>query len=186
LVQTLPRVRLWKGGECRAPASAVRAAVAARGRVAGCAGKPGPRGRDTPPRAGCLRGGAPRPPPPAIIATVPWTVTVRDGSQVTHERFDDLDAALEAVEASGRDAETSLQPPKPVDLKVKRFDPSQQVAARIELSGPQRLVPSVRAGVDIHGDGSTEAYLGRVRRQVVEQRKGESAYKALRRALAKA
>jgi hypothetical protein len=37
--------------------------------------------------------------------------------------------------------------------------------------------------VDVRGDGSIEAYIGRVKREVVRQRKGESAYKALRRAL---
>ena len=101
------------------------------------------------------------------------------------ERFDVLDAALDAVEARGRElAKTTIT--DVVDVRVKRFDPVQQVVARIELSGPQRLVPSVRGGVDVRGDGSTEAYVGRLQREVVKQRKGESAFSALRRAVSNA
>jgi hypothetical protein len=36
----------------------------------------------------------------------------------------------------------------------------------------------------VRGDGSSEAFVGRLHRQVVEQRDGESAYDALRRELA--
>jgi hypothetical protein len=115
---------------------------------------------------------------------LPWTLTVRSGSKVTRERFDDLDAALDALEDHGRVLEKTASRDA-VDVKLKTFDPVQQVSARIELAGPERLIPKVRAGVDIRGDGSTEAYLGRVRRQLVKQRASESSYKALRRALKK-
>jgi hypothetical protein len=115
---------------------------------------------------------------------VGWKVTIRTGPRVERERFDVLDAALDAVESRGRELAKTTNTDA-VNVRVKRFDPVQQVAARIELSGPQRLIPSVHAGVDVRGDGSTEAYVGRVQREIVKQRKGETAFSALRRALSK-
>ncbi len=63
----------------------------------------------------------------------------------------------------------------PADTKLRRYGPGQQVVARLELSGPQRRLPAVHAGVDVHGDGSTAPYLGRIRRRAVDRRAGEGA-----------
>jgi len=112
-----------------------------------------------------------------------WRLTIRTGGKVQRARYAELGAALDAAEARARE-EAGSASSRVVDAKIKRFDPIQQVVARIELAGPERLLPSVRAGIDVRGDGSTEAYLGRVRRQVVEQHKRESSYDALRRTLA--
>jgi hypothetical protein len=113
---------------------------------------------------------------------VPWKLTVRNGPRVERTRLPELEQALDALERRAKELAREV-PNKPIDAKIQRFEPSAQVSARLELAGPERFVPSVRAGVDVRGDGSTEAYLGRVRREVVEQRKGESPYKALRRVL---
>ncbi|MEX2195191.1 MAG: hypothetical protein WD844_07875 [Thermoleophilaceae bacterium] len=101
-------------------------------------------------------------------------VLVRRGPKVERRRFDDLGAALAFVEGRGRELEEGVDT-KAVSLPLGRsFEPVQRVVARIEVGG---------GGVDIRGDGSCEAWTGRFRRRLVEQRDGESPYDALRRAL---
>lgn len=107
-----------------------------------------------------------------------WTVKVRSGSKVERSRHDDLAEALREIERRGHELEASADA-KPRSPLGRTFEPVQQVVARIELAGPGRL----RAGVDVRGDGSAEAYRGRLRKQVIEQRKNESPYDALRRTL---
>jgi hypothetical protein len=114
---------------------------------------------------------------------VAWKLIVRAGPKVERSRYDRLEDALDVLEERGR-ALADDASGHPVDVKFRRFEPAEQVVARIELSGPGRVLPKVRAGVDVHGDGSTEAYLGRVTRDVVKERRGDSTYRALRRALA--
>ena len=113
---------------------------------------------------------------------MPWKVTVRTGGKVEHERFGELDLALDALQERAQEIADAV-PNKPIDAKYKQFEPVQQVSARLELAGPERFMPNIHAGVDVRGDGSAEAYVGRIRRVVVDQRNGETAYAALRRAL---
>jgi hypothetical protein len=94
-------------------------------------------------------------------------------------RFQELDPALEAIEERGHrlakeEKARAIQP-----KLMRRFEPVEQVVARLELAGPGRL----RAGIDVRGDGSVEGYTGRFRRRLLEERGGESAYGALRRAV---
>jgi hypothetical protein len=107
-----------------------------------------------------------------------YKLLVRDGPRVRRERFDDLDSALAALEARARELEESLDPQPVKSILGRDYQPIQQVRARLELRGPR-----LRAGVDVRGDGSSEAFTGRVKRAIVEQRRGESPYDALRRAI---
>ena len=72
---------------------------------------------------------------------------------------------------------------EPPGTRLRRYAPEEQVVARIELSGPQRRLPKVHAGIDVRGDGSTEAYVGRVRRQALDTKPDEDPIAALRRAI---
>jgi hypothetical protein len=109
-----------------------------------------------------------------------YTVTVRSRARPEKQRFDRLDEALDTIEAQGRALEAGAHEPARGGTLIRRLEPVQIVVARLELRGPGRL----RAGIDVRGDGSSEAFTGRVRRELVEQRAGESAYDALRRELA--
>ncbi len=113
---------------------------------------------------------------------MPYTVTVRVGPMVTRKRAPTLDDAIDLLELELR----SLGPRalrKTAKAFVREVPPAAQVSARGELSGPGRLRPKVRAGADVRGDGSIEAYRGKVQREVVKQQRGESPFDALRRVL---
>jgi hypothetical protein len=111
-----------------------------------------------------------------------WRVTVRRGPQIERLRGASLDEALELLETRTR--VLALGPRKEaVDLRVRRYEPGDLVAARAEVRGPQRWHPDVHAGVDLLGDGSVVAWTGGVRREAVEPAEGESPYDALRRVL---
>ena len=111
-----------------------------------------------------------------------WRVVVRAGPRVERAREAPLAGALERLERRAR--QIAMGPrAAPVDLRFRRFSPADQVLARAELSGPQRLRPAVRAGLDVRGDGSVAAWTGRRRRELVAAREGETPYDALRRAV---
>jgi len=108
-----------------------------------------------------------------------YSLKTRIGAKVERVRFEQLEEALAALERRGEELQESADA-RTVDLKVgRRFEPVQQVVGRLELAGPRRL----RAGIDVRGDGSAEAWTGRVRRTLIKQLPRESPYDALRRAL---
>ena len=106
-----------------------------------------------------------------------FRVVLRHGPKVFKHGADTLEGALDELERRAR-AVADGPRRRTVDLRVRTFEPVQQVAARAELRGP-----GVRAGVDVRGDGSAEAWTGRIRRTLIEPADGEDAYAALRRVL---
>jgi hypothetical protein len=113
------------------------------------------------------------------LAADRYTLTVRADSRARKERFDELSTALATLEARGRELQAAAHEQPVGGTLIRRLEPVQIVVARLELSGPGQL----RAGVDVRGDGSSEAFTGRLRRRVLEQRPGEDPYEALRRAV---
>jgi hypothetical protein len=109
---------------------------------------------------------------------VEYRVVVRSGPRVARLEAGSLDAALELIEARARELARGPRS-EAVELRYKTFEPVQQVAHRIELSGPRR----VHAGVDVRGDGSVEAWTGVVFKQLVEPADDEDVVAALERAL---
>jgi hypothetical protein len=108
-----------------------------------------------------------------------YRLLIREGAKFSREGYDSFDAAFSELHKRGKELERTTNA-KPVNTMLgRRFDPVQQVAARLELHAPR----GVRGGVDIRGDGSSEAFTGWIRRKLVAQRAGESPYQALRREL---
>jgi hypothetical protein len=106
-----------------------------------------------------------------------WRITVRTGPKVEHRHAATLEEALDLLESETRVAATTTRRGT-IDLRVRTFEPHDQVAARTELHGPR-----TRAGFDVRGDGTVQAWTGRLRRRLVEPEGRETPFEALRRAL---
>ena len=106
-----------------------------------------------------------------------WRVTVRTGPKVERVPAETLEEALDALELHAR-AAANTERRAVVDTRVRRYEPGDQVAVRAELRGPR-----VDAGIDVRGDGSVEAWTGRIRRRALVPADDETPYEALRRAV---
>jgi hypothetical protein len=99
---------------------------------------------------------------------------------VEHERFDDLDEAVAALERAV-EAARAEGPLQEVGA-LRTFEPGQRVAARIELS-TGGWVRGRAAGVDVMGDGTLVPFAGGMRRRTLQPGAGEGDLDAVRREL---
>ena len=97
------------------------------------------------------------------------------------EDFDDLDAAIAAMEERVRDIRR--EGPLRKVSGLRDYEPGQQVNARLELSTGGALRRST-AGIDLMGDGSLVPYAGVVQKRPLDPPDAQSAYDAVREALA--
>jgi hypothetical protein len=104
-----------------------------------------------------------------------YRVTIRQGPKVQRSSHEELSVALAELERALAAVDAKRDP---VHWIGREIEPVQQVVARGEVSGR-----GAHGGIDLRGDGSSEAFTGRWRRTLVTQERGETAYAALRRAL---
>ncbi|HSS05161.1 MAG TPA: hypothetical protein VLK89_08255 [Solirubrobacterales bacterium] len=109
-----------------------------------------------------------------------WKLTIRHGSDVEHESFEDLGAAVGAMRERAL-AIRAEGPAKPVSA-LRDFGPEQQVHARLQLTGRGLLRKPV-AGIDVRGDGMFMPYRGGVAREELDPTDYETPFDAVRETL---
>jgi hypothetical protein len=94
-----------------------------------------------------------------------WKLTVRSGSDVSHQSFDELGEAVAAMRerALAIRAEGSVR----TVSALRDFAPADQVQARLQLSRG-RLLRKRIVGVDVRGDGTFVPYRGSVVREELD------------------
>ena len=109
-----------------------------------------------------------------------WKLTVRDGSKVSHQSFEDLDEAVGAMRRRALDIRAA-GPAKPVSA-LRDFEPADQVRARLQIAGRGLLRKPV-AGVDVRGDGSFMPFRGGVARQELDPTDHDTPFDLVRETL---
>jgi hypothetical protein len=112
-----------------------------------------------------------------------WKLTVRHGSDVDHERFDELDEAVAAMRERAL-AIRSEGPLRPVQ-SLRDFAPRDQVHARLQLSG-RGLFRKPVAGVDVRGDGTFVPFTGGVVREELDPTDHDTPFDLVRETLEEA
>ena len=112
-----------------------------------------------------------------------WKLTVRHGSDVARQEFDDLETAL--AEARRRAEEIRSEGPLDQVSMLRSFEPEERVHARLEISGRGLLRPPT-AGIDLMGDGRLVPFRGGIRRRELRLRRGGDELDAVREALREA
>jgi len=109
-----------------------------------------------------------------------WKLTVRAGSEVSHETFQDLGEAV--AEMRRRAFEIRSQgPARPVSM-LRDFAPGDQVQARLQISGRGWLRRPV-AGVDVRGDGTFLPFRGGVGREELDPTHHDTPFDLVRETL---
>ena len=109
-----------------------------------------------------------------------WKLTIRHGPDVSHESFDDLGEAV--AEMRRRALAIRSEGPLPGASALREFSPSDQVHARLQLSG-EGLLRRPAAGVDVRGDGTFLPYRGSVRRRELDPTHYETPFDLVRETL---
>jgi hypothetical protein len=109
-----------------------------------------------------------------------WKLTIRRGSDVFHQGFDDLDEAVGAMRQRALDIR-SEGPAERVSA-LRDFEPKDQVQARLQLQG-RGLLRKPTAGVDVRGDGTFVPYRGRVGREELDPSEHETPFDLVRETL---
>jgi hypothetical protein len=109
-----------------------------------------------------------------------WKLSIRHGSDVSHESFEDLDEAVAAL----RERALAIRAEGPVRAvsALRDFGPKQQVHARLQLSGKGLLRKPV-AGIDVRGDGTFMPFRGGVAREELDPTDYDSPFDLVRETL---
>lgn len=110
----------------------------------------------------------------------PWKLTVRHGSDVDHQEFDDLGEAVTAMRERAL-AIRSEGPARPV-RSLRDYEPGEQVQARLQLS-TGGLFRKYAAGVDLRGDGTFVPFRGGVVREELDPSRHETPFDLVRETL---
>ena len=105
---------------------------------------------------------------------------MRNGAEVDHEEFDEIGEAV--VRMRERALEIRAEgPPKVADV-LRKFEPKDQVTARLELSHGGFLRKQA-AGVDVRGDGTFTPYRGGLRREELDPSSHDTPFDLVRETL---